>query len=358
MLLTAQNLVRSINNLPKSNSYQYINPTTKGQIVIHRVQEPEGPIEFKRFDVTKGETLKKAKVQTISTQMLWRMANAILPNRPINVDRVFGGSYNTRSVLEALLAHTPSFYACRPDRIERSGSSTLVKKGHKHLLYLPDDPHLNGTLNWKEIDLQISEIALPDIAYQGIETATLPYHPGMDVGQSRRHAQIQILLVLIGQQLGFKTWVAANDHSIKYDGKKIIEMDCVVQKLSEEQQLMAYPDAAHAAKLIDCVWFKNGRLVPAIMEVEQSTGITSGLTRMKRFYDLLPPNPNYRWTIVAPDEDRNKVYEKANRDQFLNLDARFFPYSAVEELYSLCDRRKPEGITDNFLDCFMERCVT
>ncbi|HGV7266459.1 TPA: restriction endonuclease, partial [Escherichia coli] len=59
----------------------------------------------------------------------------------------------------------------------------------------------------------------------------------------------------------------------------------------------------------------------------------------------------------APDEYREKVIEFANRPQFRELDTKFFPYSAVEELYSLCERRKPQGITDKFLDSFMERCI-
>jgi type II restriction enzyme len=42
--------------------------------------------------------------------MLWRLANAIQEDAPINLDRVLGASYNSRSVIESLLAHTPQFY--------------------------------------------------------------------------------------------------------------------------------------------------------------------------------------------------------------------------------------------------------
>ena len=49
--------------------------------------------------------------------MIWRVANAISEGEPINFDRVLGGSYNTRSVLESLLASTPEFYYCYPGRI-------------------------------------------------------------------------------------------------------------------------------------------------------------------------------------------------------------------------------------------------
>lgn len=357
MRLTAQNIVRAIGNLPRDRTYQYVNPRTKGHIAIHSVHEPEGPIEIKRFNPSKGETYQNAKVESISSQMIWRMANAILPGQPVNVDRVFGGSYNTRSVFEALLAHTPFFYACRPDRIAQNGSLTEVKRGHKHLLYLPEKPHNNLAITWEDIDIQVSEIAIPDVAYQGISLETLPPERGMDIEQQRRHAQIQIALVLIGQHLGFRTWVASNDRSIEYAGKRIAEMTGVIENLGSEKVLTGYGEAVKAAHLIDCIWFRNGRLMPAVMEVEHSTGVTSGLTRMKGFYDTGPALRDIRWTIVAPDEDRHKVFDQANREQFRMLEARFFPYSAVEELYSLCERRKPKGITDEFLDSFMEPCI-
>lgn len=93
--------------------------------------------------------------------------------------------------------------------------------------------------------------------------------------------------------------------------------------------------------------------LPAVMEIEHTTGVTSGLNRMRSFQSEFPPIST-RYVIVAPDEDREKVIEEANKEQFRPLMARFFPYSAVEELYSLCQRRKIRGTTDEFLDAFME----
>ena len=133
-------------------------------------------------------------------------------------------------------------------------------------------------------------------------------------------------------------------------------MDNVISKLGDEKLLSAFPEAVKAAHLIDCVWFKNGRLMPAVIEIEHSTGVTSGLTRMQGFQQVLPPFPT-RWVIAAPDEDREKVIRECNRPQFKSLNAQFFPYSSVEELYSLCQRRKLRGITEEFLDCFIEPCI-
>ena len=120
--------------------------------------------------------------------------------------------------------------------------------------------------------------------------------------------------------------------------------------------MSSFDEAVQAALLIDCIWFKNGKLMPAVMEIENSTGVTSGLTRMKNFQDKFPPYPT-RYVIVAPDELRDKVIKEANKPQFKDLDTRYFTYSAVEELYSLCQRRKIKGITEDFLDCFMEKIL-
>ncbi|HIF4687557.1 TPA: restriction endonuclease [Citrobacter koseri] len=356
MRITASNLVQAISSLPKNTLFNYINDRNSGKIEIVRIQHPEGPIEIKRFDPKKGQTQATAKTESISTQMLWRLANALEENRPVNVERVFGASYNTRSVLESLLAHTPEFYWCRPARLEIMNAQKSIKPGHKHLIFLPDMPHANGLLVEHQTSIVVSEMSF-DVVHQSVDIETIKPTKGMTIEEKRRHAQIQIALVKIGYCLGLDTWVAANDRSLQYNGKAIAQMDGVINSLSDEQVLQSYNDAIKDARLIDCIWFREGRMMPAVMEIEHSTGIKSGLTRMKQFYDHAPRLQDIRWTIVAPDEYRAKVIEFANMPQFRDLDARFFPYSSVEELYSLCERRKLKGVLDSFLDSFMEKCL-
>ena len=354
--LTAYDLANAINLLPKDRSYHYVNPRTKGQIHIVRVDLPEGPIVIKRFNPSEGGSLGSAKDETISTKMLWRVANALRPGQPINVDRVLGGSYNTRSVLEALLAHTPQFYYAFPGRIEDVDGTTKIKHGHKHIVWAPEAPHKSGVIEEMKTDMVISEVPNLEVFYDSLVLPEDNVNQNIDIDIQRRHAQIQVALIMIGLQLGFRTWIAQNDKGIVYKNKKIGELDGVVANLSVEKLVSAFPDAVKAALLIDCIWFKNGKLMPAVLEVEHSTGVTSGLTRMKGFQDALPPFPT-RYVIVAADEDRDKVVKEANRDQFKSLDIRFFPYSSVEELYGLCQRRKLRGVTEEFLDTFMEPVV-
>ena len=356
MKLTASNIVYAIQQLDKDVQYNYINTSTHGIIKIEHIQLPEGPIWIKRWNPSKGETEATAKIEPISPEMIWRIANAFIPEHPINFDRVLGGSYNTRSVLESLLAHTPQFYYCYPGRIEHIGSTSSIKAGHKHLVWKPEHPHTSGIMIKAETDIVISEGSTIEAVYDSLvlpplETEDTP--PEIDINIQRRHAQIQVALYFIGRQLDFRTWIAQNDKGIIYQNKRIGEYEGVVQSLRDENLLKAYDNAVHAALLIDCIWFKNGRLMPAVMEIEHTTGVTSGLTRMKNFKDNFPPFPT-RYVIVAPDEDRDKVIKEATKSQFQDLNTRYFPYSAVEELYALCQRRKLHGVTEEFLDCYME----
>lgn len=344
--------------MPKNRAYNYIAQSTRTKLELISVVPPEGPITIKR------RTQGGAKVQTISAAMIRRVANAVRPDAPINIDRILGASYNTRSALEALLAHTADFYYCYPGRIEIFESSSKIKKGHKHLLWRPDAPHEVGVTAKKEVNnMWISEISTTDAVYEALVLPDDVPEPGgpaqtpTDIELQRQHAIIQVALVEVAKQLGFRAWVAQNDKGIMYKGKKLGEMDGVIGRLQDVQLLTAFGDAARAASMIDCIWFREGKAMPAVIEVEHTTGVTRGLARMKNFQDQLPPFPT-RWIIAAPDQDRDKVMQECNKPQFRSLNAYFLPYSAVVELHSLCQKRKVKGVTEEFLESFLEPCLT
>jgi len=358
--ITAVNLVTAIHQLPKNQDYNYINPRTKGLIRIVDVILPEGAIYFKRWNPARGETADQADTESISSQLIWRVANAFSENQPINIDRVLGASYNTRSVIESLIAHTPQFHYCYPGRVEDIAGNVEIKSGHKHLIWIPSEPHKNGVLSSKETNIAISEIPYQSVAYD----LTLPpaleelEETGVNIDIVRRHAQIQVALYLIGMHLDFRTWIAKNDTGIIFNDKPLIEQRDIVKNLEDEPMVHPYDGAVHAGRYIDCIWFQNHKLMPAIMEVEHSTGVTSGLTRMLNFQATLPKF-HTRYVIVASDSDRKLVVREANKEIFKPLNVLFFPYSAVEELYYLCQKRNlsRQSVSEEFLDCFMEKTV-
>ncbi len=354
--ITAYNLVHAISCLPRDREYNYVNPRTPGKIKIVNVCMHEGPITIRRWNPNRGQTFRSVEDESISTEMIWRLANAISENEPINVDRVFAGSYNTRSVLESLVAHTPEFYYCYPGRIMDIGGDTSIEHGHKHLIWLPQSPHTNGVLFEKEVqNMAVSEIPAKTVVYDNLELPDSLITGPLSIEAVRRHTQIQIALYLIGLQLGYRTWIAQNDMGINYQGEPLMNHEGIISSLTNDQNLVSSFHAEQKAKLIDCIWFRNSHFMPAVMEVEHTTGVTSGLNRMLGLYKSMPPLKDVRYVIVAPDEDRHMVIEKINEPQFKDLDARYFPYSSVEELYYFCTHRNLHGITQEFLDCYMEK---
>ena len=340
--------------MSKNADYNYAAKRTKGKIRIISVGMPEGPITFRRYNPAGGKTIQAAKDETISTALIWRVANAASVGQPINLDRVLGGSYNTRSVLEALLANTPEFSMCRPGRVHQAGPEIKIELGHKHIWWRPDAPHRSGVIEWIKTEIVVSEVPVADATYDALPA----FEPivGVPEGVQRRHSLTQISLIEIGKALGFQTSVAIEDRHINYRGKRLAELEGVVRDLSELSQVRSYPLAVDKLKHVDVAWFKNGKLMPAAIEIEHTTGIKSGLDRLRALQDEIP-QLKLRYVIAADSSDRERVVKLANEKRFRSLDIRFFPYSAIDELYALCQRRKLVGVDEDFIDTFMERTI-
>lgn len=355
MKCTAEHLIELLSKLPKDRPYHYIESATKTQIAIQEVQKPFGPIRIKRCNTHKGTSFAGAKTETISEVMIRRVGNAISEGVPINFDRVLGASYNTRSALESLLAHTPEFYFCYPGRIQVSVSSTDIKKGHKHLLWKPNDPHKDLQKTEIQTDLTISELPGTEAIYEAVMLPdSITNTKGINIEAERMHIRIQAALVHIARGFGGRTYIAKNDHATTVGNKRFAEMDGVVTDLGKEALFSPTPEAISKAALIDCIWLRNSKFMPAVVEVEHSTGVTSGLNRMlgfkKAFIDI---RTNY--VIAAPDEDAEKVMAECARPQFKELNAAFLPYSNVHELYALEQKNRLKGVSEDFFANYLIR---
>lgn len=349
---TANDLCRAINSLDKRRYYGYLDSKNHGEIMIVSVRMPEGPIIIRRRRSASGMFGEEV---SMSSQMLWRTANALNSGIPINLDRVLGGSYNTRSVLESLLAHTPEIYTCLPGRVESIQGEERIVRGHKHII-LSEKPHATGTtqsINLGE-DCVISEVPSMGMMYD-VVPAVRRGDP-LDIEVRRRHSQIQVAIAEIGRSLNMRTWISVEDRGIRYNGKVITEYPFIVRDLRDERSINNYPEAMQFAKDIDCMYFNGG--LPFAFEVEHTTGVTSGLNRMLSFMNN-GPNLSTRYVIVAPDEDRNLVMRKSQPEQFEDLNPLYFPYSQVEDLYSFIKRHggQLKGVKkEDFMLNFMEEC--
>ncbi len=348
---TAGDICRAISALDRNRLYGYINERTHGEIQLVHVVEPEGPIIIRRRKV--GGTW--GKQETMSAQMLWRVANALGTGMPVNIDRVLGGSYNTRSVLEALLANTSEIYTCMPGRLENIGGVVSVKRGHKHILFDPVNIHQPGIVVSRDLgeNFVISETPTAENMY---DVAPPPESGGLPPEIARRHSQMQVALAEVGRALSMRTWVAVEDHGIVHNGRNILQFPFIVKTLESERTISNFPEAMNVGRHIDCLQFNGG--LPFAFEVEHTTGVTSGLTRMLHFHEKAPHLAT-KFVVVAPDEDRHLVMERANHPQYREISPWYLPYSNVEELYSFSRKRNGviRGVGKDFLLNFMERCV-
>ena len=63
--ITAYNIVKAIGQLKRNIAYDYISPRTRTKIHIENVIYPAGPIQIKRWNPTKGETIKREELDGI-----------------------------------------------------------------------------------------------------------------------------------------------------------------------------------------------------------------------------------------------------------------------------------------------------
>ncbi len=351
--LKVADIVNLFEQLGTDKTYLYYSGTTR--LRITDIHNPEGPIKFKRWSNQKPEST--ATNGSISTNQLATICSVFSgkPNYPIHFDRLFSAGGNSRAALETLLAYTPNFFICYPQKINPYTGN--AEANLKHIMWCPDESHAWGQIQEKTFDQIISEVEV------GVNFGDIDVTPGMlgqefdSIEAKKTHTQMQVALVKIGNALNFRTWIARNDRSIPVGNSKLGSLDGVIPSL-EDVQILFNPEIKQAASLIDCIWFTNDyKYIPAVIEIEHSTGVTSGLTRMLKFRETIP-SVSTTYTVVAPNDLRNKVVTEANNLAFKQIKPRFMPYSTVRELYGLIQKYPLANLMPRtFIEPFMENVV-
>jgi hypothetical protein len=141
------------------------------------------------------------------------------------------------------------------------------------------------------------------------------------------HTHVQWLLAKIGQQLGCRVWIAANDRRRVWGTESLGSLS-----VTRLPPLGLAPDSQRLVSLIDVVWLSGANQVAAAFEVEHTTSVYSGLLRMA---DLaaLAPNLNFPLYVVAPASRLAKVARELKRPTFRALGlrerCRFFSSEAL-----------------------------
>jgi hypothetical protein len=350
--LTVQNLVDQIALLKVGQVYKYVSGRSTLRIID--IVKPEGPIQFENVEADGSS----GRSGSISKEQLARMAYycSTRPNYPLHVDRIFSAGGNTRSAFETLLAYTPHFFICYPKRVDIYTGEVLTNL--KHFMWCPDKEHPIGEWHKTEYEEVVGEALDLGVEFGRITITEANLGTEFDSIEAKTtHTQMQVALIEIGNALNFHTWVARNDRSIQVRDSTLGNLEGVIQSL-DDVGIFFRREMKEKAALIDCIWFaEDGSRIPAVIEIEHSTGVTSGLTRMSKLRETLGDiTPTY--TVVAPDQLRNKVVKEANDRLFRELKVRFMPYSTVRELYGLVRRYSLTDIVNyRFVHAFMEQIV-
>lgn len=167
---------------------------------------------------------------------------------------------------------------------------------------------------------------------------------------------MQLLLLKLGTEMGFKVWIAKNDQSKDVNGERYKDLPGFIEEFPAE-----IDEAVNKiVEFIDVLWLE-GNIIRAAFEVESTTSIYSGLLRLS---DLISIQPDARINlyIVAPDERREKVIFEINRPTFsrleLNKVCNYISFSKLREgvsrNYKILKYLKPDYIQKELSEpCFI-----
>jgi hypothetical protein len=151
----------------------------------------------------------------------------------------------------------------------------------------------------------------------------------------RESIRIQADLCHIGEAMGLRIWLPANDRS------RVTQHWSPQPGVLLERLPLNYDETTlDTIERIDVLWLR-GRTIRRAFEVEHTTAIYSGLLRMADLCALLP-NINVSLHIVAPESRREKVFQEILRPVFSLLEhsplserCTYLSYGSIQELAQL-----------------------
>ncbi len=205
----------------------------------------------------------------------------------------------------------------------------LAKNSNEMLPFAPLVPQLSFIKNkkaWGRV-FQTALVSIPKKDFELLKSKlkeTIGKVTSTEPIFKTTHTSIEWALVFLGKHSGYETWVTNSDRNKVHAGTQI-----GVDSLRELPDLGVGSSVKSIIANIDVLWLKRNRVVAAF-EVEHTTNIQSGLTRLNDLV-IAAPNLSISLYIVAPDERRSKLERESQRPSFENLQSKvnFIPYSTI-----------------------------
>ncbi len=156
-------------------------------------------------------------------------------------------------------------------------------------------------------------------------------HEERDEETERIHSEMQWMLLWLGNKLNLDLWLPKTDLTQSHKRNEIANLSGMLEDLPFD-----ILKVGRSVQRIDVLWLKDNKII-ATFEIENSTGIESGLFRMSHMWVSMQDQA-IRTFIVAPDTDVNRAGDKINEPTFKHIGLAescwFLPYSALTNKYN------------------------
>jgi len=149
--------------------------------------------------------------------------------------------------------------------------------------------------------------------------------------EENSHLEMQLKLTVMGQDLGYHVWVAANDRGRSCNGVSLRSLT-----VAELPSLDLPPEVKRTISLIDVIWIdKESCQIACAFEIEKSTSIYSGMLRLQDLASSLGDR-KYDFFLVAPDNREKEIVAQLQRPSFRNLGSVDFRYLLFSDITCNC----------------------
>lgn len=152
-----------------------------------------------------------------------------------------------------------------------------------------------------------------------------------DEMEENTHSEMQYHLARLGNSLGYRVWIARNDHKREWNGQKLGEFS--IENLNT---FNFPPSVADTIALIDVLWLNQDEKVIAGFEVEKSTSIYSGILRLTDL-SLSIQGESCQFYLVAPEKREKEIKAQLLRPSIRSLDSQSISYLLFHDLRCNCD---------------------
>ena len=148
--------------------------------------------------------------------------------------------------------------------------------------------------------------------------------------EENAHTEMQYYLAKLGKSLGYKVWIARNDHKRTWNQEKLGEYSLRELILSDLPK-----PVFDTVSLIDVLWLDDSNNIVSGFEVEKSTSIYSGILRLN---DLsISIGSGVPFYLVAPNSREKEINAQLLRPSFRTLDSLSIAYILFTDLRCDCD---------------------